>query len=168
MSWKEDYIARHGQEAYDNMLERRKKWGQELPGGEKQRSQDIRDADPEKYRAYCRERGRENPEINKAKGREVSRKGGKYYEKKKIYKQTGISGERERVRMRDSYQWRPYKRIIAPQSQLHHQWCPQSASYTGLALVEADQHTHGFINVIEILDGKITLLTEREIQEQKM
>jgi hypothetical protein len=68
--------------------------------------------------------------------------------------------------MRHGYYWRPYKNIIAPGSQLHHNWIPGTADYTGLALVEADQHMRGFIEVIQILEGKITLFTEKEIREQ--
>lgn len=167
MSWKDDFIAAHGEDAYAKKLERRREWGRKLPGGEKQRSQERRDADPDKWREYDRAWNRKNPEKIKAKGRKISRKGGKYYDKKRIYKQTGISGERERVRMRDAYYWRPYKRIIAPDSQLHHNWSsPDSAEYTGLALVEKDAHMHGIIDVIQILKGEITIFTEKEIQEQ--
>jgi hypothetical protein len=32
------------------------------------------------------------------------------------------------------------------------------------ALVEADQHMHGVINVIEVRDGNITLLTEERVK----
>ena len=31
-------------------------------------------------------------------------------------------------------------------------------------MVEADAHQYGIIDVIEILDGKITLLTEEEVK----
>lgn len=167
MSFKSDFIAKHGEEAYAKRLARRREWGRKLPGGEKQRSQDRRDEDPEKAREYDRAWRERNPEKTKAKGRKISRKGGAYYDKKRIYKQTGLSGDRERIRMRDSYKRRPYKRIIAPASQLHHEWQPNSAEYTGLALVEADAHMHGFVDVIVILEGKITLLTEEEISKQK-
>ena len=167
-SWKDSYIKKHGDAAYAKRLERRREWGRKLPGGEKQRSQDRRDADPEQAREYDRAWCERNPDKIIEKGRKVSRKGGAYYEKKKIYKQTGISGERERVRMRDSYRWRQYKRIIAPESQLHHQWISETADYTGLALVEANQHRYGIINIIEILDGRITLFTEKEIREQEI
>ena len=165
MSWKEDYIARHGQEVYDKRLAQRKAWGDNLPGGEKQRSQERREAEPEKWRGYSRVWCRKNPEIVKAHGREISRKGRKHYDKKQIYKQTGIPGEREHIRMRHGYYWRPYKRIVAPDSQIHHEWVSGTSNYTGIALVEADQHMHGFVDVIEILDGEITLFTEKEIRE---
>jgi len=168
MSWKDDYIAKFGEDKYNKRLAQRREGGANLPGGEKGRSKDIREADPEKWRAYYRERSRKNPEKVKEQGRQVSRKTGKYYKKKQIYKQTGLSGERERTRMRDAYYWRPYKRIIAPQSQIHHQWIPETSNYTGLALVEADAHMHGFVDVIQILEGEITLLTEKEILEQKI
>ena len=39
--------------------------------------------------------------------------------------------------------------------------------YRGLALVEADQHTHGFIDVIKILDGEITIFTEAELRGEE-
>jgi hypothetical protein len=167
MSFKSEFIAKHGEVAYVKRLERRREWGRKLPGGEKQRSQDRRDTDPEKWREYDRAWAERNPDKVKAKGREVSRKGGAYYEKKQKYRQTGIPGERERVRMRDGYYWRPYKRIIAPTSQLHHNWLPGTAEYTGLALVEANAHMHGVIDVIQILEGKIRLFTEKEIIEQE-
>jgi hypothetical protein len=129
MSWKDDFIAKHGEEAYCKRLEGRRTWGNKLPGGEAQRSRKQRAADPEKYREYERAWRERNPETNIEKGRKVSRKGGAYYEKKQKYKQTGLSGEREHVRMRHGYYWRPYKNIIAPGSQLHHQWVPGTAKY---------------------------------------
>lgn len=165
MSWKDDYLAKFGQEAYDNHLARRREWGANLEGGEAQRSQDRRDANPEQSREYDRAWRDRNPQKVIEKGRKVSRKGGAYYEKKQKYKQTGLSGEREHVRMRHGYYWRPYKNLIAQGSQLHHEWIEGTAEYTGMALVETDQHMHGIIDVIEILEGKITLLTEKEIRE---
>lgn len=163
MSWKSDYIARFGEGTYAEKLAQRREWGRNLPGGEKQRSQDKRNANPEKQREYDRERARKNPEKVKEAGREVSRKGGKYYEKKQIYKQTGISGERERIRIRHGYYWRPYKRLIAPKSQIHHEWIPNTAKYKGVALVEANAHRYRVIDVILILEGEITLFTERHL-----
>lgn len=167
MSFKSAFIAAHGEAAYVKRLERRREWGQNLQGGEAQRSRERREADPEKWREYDRAWREKNPQKTKEKGREISRKDGKYYEKKKIYKQTGVSGEREKTRMRDSYKWRDYKKIIAPGSQLHHNWIPGTAEYTGLALVEADQHMHGIIDVIQILKGEIKVFTEKEIRDQE-
>lgn len=82
------------------------------------------------------------------------------------YTQIGIPRERVLVRGKGRHKWNPYKRIIAPDSQLHHQWVPGTSDYDGLALVEADRHMFGFIDVIEILECKITLFTEKEIREQ--
>ena len=66
--------------------------------------------------------------------------------------------------MKHAKQYKPCKAIIATDSQLHHEWIPKTAEYRGLALVEKDQHMHGFVDVIKILDGKITLLTEEEVK----
>lgn len=38
-----------------------------------------------------------------------------------------------------------------------------TAKYTDVALVESNPHQYGYIDVIQILEGKITLLTEKEI-----
>jgi len=95
--------------------------------------------------------------------RKWGRKGGELYEKYQIYKQTGLQGERNKIRSKHGYKWRPYKHIIAPNSQIHHQWLPGTAGYTGVALVEKDQHIHGFIKVIQILEGEITLFCEANV-----
>ena len=81
-SWKDTFIAVHGEEAYTKRLKQRREWVRKLPGGEKQRSQDRRDADPEKARENGRAWSRKNPQKIIEKGRKVSRKGGKYYDKK--------------------------------------------------------------------------------------
>lgn len=98
--------------------------------------------------------------------RKHSLNGGSHYEKTLRYKQTGIQGEREKIRKRHQHKWRGYKNIIAPDSQLHHEWLPRGKNYAGVALVEANQHMHGFVDVIEILGGRITLWTEKEIRER--
>jgi hypothetical protein len=179
MSWKDEYIAKHGEEAYAKRLEHRRAWGQRLPGGEKQRSRDRRDEDPEKWRTYCRERreanperwraysrerDRKNPERVKEHNRQSSRKGGKYYEKNLLYHRIGLQGKRNAIRSRHRNKWRQYKHQIAPDSQIHHSWRPGTAEYDGVALVEKDKHRHGIIDVIQILEGKITLLTEKEVR----
>jgi hypothetical protein len=168
MSWKDNFIAKYGIEAYERRLARRREWGRQLPGGEAQRSQDRRDADPEQAREHDRAWRERNPDKVKAKGKKISRKDGAYYAKKQKYKQTGIPGEREHIRMRHAHQYKPYKDIIAPESQIHHEWVPQTADYRGVALVEKDQHMHGIVDVIQILDGEITLLSEKEIREQEI
>ena len=109
-----------------------------------------------------------NPDKVKAqnakKNPEISCKGGKYYEKHLEYRRTGLQKERNRIRIKHRLLYYPFKQIIAPSSQLHHQWAPNTADYSGVALVEADQHMHGFIDVIQILEGEITLFTEAEIR----
>lgn len=80
----------------------------------------------------------------------------------------GIPHEKELVRQKHGNLYRPYKKIIAPESQLHHQWVPGTAEYTGVALVEAKPHQYGYIDVIQILEGEITLLTEEAIRNGGM
>lgn len=107
---------------------------------------------------------KENPGKVSAYNYGTNRKGGERYTAKLLYMSTGIPGERQRIREKHGYKYRPLKQIVAPDSQIHHEWIPRTAGYTGVALVEKDQHMHGFIDVIKILEGKITLLTEEEIK----
>ena len=131
---KEEIIRRYGEEEYRGRLENNRQW------------QAV------------------NPERVKVNNQESCQKGGKHYEATLKWHTTGLSGEREKVRKRHGYRYRQYKKIIAPDSQLHHEWIPETANYRGMALVEADQHMHGFIDVIQILEGKITVFTEAEIK----
>ena len=144
---KEEYIEKYGKESYEKMQEQSRNW------------QAYR---REEVRAAHKEWRENNPEEVILHGREGCRKGGKYYDKNREYNTTGISGERYRIRIKHAVFYRPYKKIIAPESQIHHQWVPRTADYTGVALVEADQHRYGYIDVIQILEGEITLLTEEE------
>ena len=105
-----------------------------------------------------------HPDEVEALRRERARKGGKYYQQMLRYHNTGLPRERKRVRTKHARLYRQYKMIIAPDSEIHHEWIPDTAKYTGMALVETDAHRHGFIDVIELLDGKITLLTEEQIR----
>ena len=91
---------------------------------------------------------------------ETNRKGGRYYEKALAHANAGLPRERKAVRGRHQHQFRRLKRFFAQESEIHHQWTPGTAEYTGVALVEKDQHMHGIIDVIYVLDGEITLLTE--------
>ena len=104
--------------------------------------------------------------LNHINNREISHKGGKYYEKHKLSHKEGLTGEKERVRQIHSRFYRPYKSMVDPEglTQIHHQWLPGTAEYTGIALVEKDQHMHGYVDVIQILEGEITLLTEEEVR----
>lgn len=132
---KEEYIKRYGKEAYEKMH---------------QQSQDWK---------------KKNPEKAKAESREASHKGGKYYEQHRRHQMEGITHEKELVRGKHVKHYHPYKKIIAPDSELHHSWKNDgTAGYIGVALVEKDQHRHGYIDVIQILEGEITLFTEAEIR----
>ena len=95
------------------------------------------------------------------------RKGGEYYGKRLEYERTGLRSKRNKIRANHAHMWQQFKNIIAPDLQLHHRWNVGSANYTGLALVEKDQHMRGFIDVIQILDGEITLFTEKKIRERR-
>ena len=138
---KEEFIEKYGKGTYDEMLRQARR-----------RSKEWRKTHPEKAIAT---------------NQEISRKGGKYYEKMREYNLTGLPHERGLVRKRHQKRYSPYKQVIAPDSQIHHEWVANSADYTGVALVEKDQHLHGFVDVIRILDGEITLLTEEEIVGRK-
>ena len=121
-----------------------------------------------KHRAEYNERGAKwreaHPDEVIAWAKERSRKGGKYYDKTVEYMRTGLQYKRNLVRHTHRRKWNPFKRIIASKSQLHHEWISETADYRGVALVEKDQHMYGFIDVIQILEGEITLFTEAEIR----
>ena len=131
---KETFIGGYGEAAYERWLQQGRDWW------------------------------REHPEEAKTYNQERNRKGGKYYERTAKYRLTGIPHERGLVRKKHANRYRPYKNIIAPDSQIHHEWIPETANFRGVALVEKEQHMHGFIDVIQILEGEITLLTEEEIK----
>lgn len=183
MSWKEDYIKRYGEAAHEKMRAQNRAWYQANRKKSLARNQAWAEANPERIRVLSRIRSAAfrknhperakvrdrvwrdaNPEKVKMKSYAKDRKGGKYYEKKLEYNRTGLAGERNRVRAKHGRLWGPYKRIIAPDSVQHHQWRPGTAKYDGVALVEKDQHQYGIIDVIQILEGKITLLTEEEVR----
>ena len=147
---KEEFIKRYGEGAYEKRLEQTRQWEEANPDKVLEQIHKWREANPEKVEAQNHER---------------NRKGGRHYVKKLKYMTTGLQGERNKIRVNHAYKWRPYKNIIAPDSQIHHEWLPGSAEYRGVALVEKDQHMHGFVDVIKILNGKITLLTEEEVKE---
>jgi hypothetical protein len=133
---KKGFIKRYGEEVYERRLEKARQ---------------------------CKAR---NPEQVVEQHHEQSHKGGKRYEKRLLYEQTGLQGERNKARRKHRGMWGPFKNVIAPESVLHHEWLPGTADYAGLALVEADQHMHGVIDVIEILEGEITLFTEKELLDR--
>jgi len=112
---------------------------------------------PEKVKANVKRQNlRLNPEIN--------RKGGKYYEKHLKSHKTGLQGEKEIIRRIGRAHWGKYKKIIAPQSEIHHEWIPNTANYNGIALVEAQQHRYGIIDPIVILEGSISIFSEARLK----
>ena len=149
---KAEIIKRYGEAAYEKKLEQRR--ARYKAHREEERARDKR------YRE-------DHPEQMKAKSQEINRKGGKHYDKHLRDNRTGLRGERHRIRKKHARDYKPYKMIIAPESQIHHEWIEKTAEYTGVALVEKEPHMHGIIDVIEILDGKITLLTEEEVKKNK-
>lgn len=146
---KEEFIEKYGGAAYEKRLAQAREW---------------RAAHREEHNALCRKWRAANPDKVKAQHQEQSCKGGKRYKKKRAYQMSGIPHEKSLVRKKHEHRWAKYKHIIAPDSQIHHEWIPDTADYRGVALVEKDTHMHGYIDVIQILDGKITLLTEKEVR----
>ena len=136
---KAEYIKKYGEEKYVKQQEQTGIW---------------QTSHPVRIQAASR---RQNQKRN--------RKEGEDYEKAITYQMNGLPHEKRLIRLIHAQRWRPYKQIIAPGSIIHHEWIPGTADYTGVALVETDQHAHGFIDVIQILEGEITLFTEAEIRE---
>ena len=147
---KEERIKRYGEAAYDKMLQQQRDWHAQYREECNVVSQAWREANPEKAKAHHQESGR---------------KGGKRYRKKLVYQRTGIPGERNRIRLKHTRLYRTIKEAI-PNSVFHHEWIPGSAKYRGVALVDKEAHLYGIINVIKVMEGKITLFTEKEIREQ--
>ena len=156
---KEDFIKRRGKEAYEKRLqqerERMQKWKREHPEDAREKKRLWRQNNPDKVKAQNQKWSREK------------NCGGKYYEHRFKYDSEGLRRDRNLIRMKHRDFYRTYKQIIAQDSQIHHQWVPGTAEYTGVALVEKDQHMHGFVDVTQILEGEITLLTEAEIRTGK-
>ena len=179
---KEEIIERYGEAEYARKLAQRrarykankeaekarvKKYDEEHPEQVKARAKKYREEHPEEVRAIAKKCREEHPEAEKARSHEKGRRGGKYYDKQLEYQHTGLQGDKNRIRVKHANQYKPYKDIIAPESQIHHEWVPDTSEYRGVALVEKDAHMHGFVDVIEILDGSITLLTEEEVKRGK-
>jgi hypothetical protein len=150
---KEEFIARSGEDAWQKMLARNRAW---------------REEHPEQVKAINKNYKEEHPEQVIANNQELCRKGGKRYDQQLEYMRIGIQGDKNKIRGKHNKQYKPYKEIIAPDSQIHHEWIPDTAEYRGVALVEKDAHMHGFVDVIEILDGKITVLTEEEVKRKQI
>ena len=148
---KEDFIEEYGEEAWERKLQLARVRNRKHPEKVAENIRRYKDNHPEKAKTFRQESGC---------------KGGKYYDKKLEYKRTGLQRERGVVRNVHATQYRGYKQIIAPESQIHHEWIPETPNYNGMALVETNQHQHGIIDVIQILEGDITLFTEVDILNQ--
>lgn len=146
---KVEYIKRYGEKAYEKRLEAHRQWWAANHDSQLERVKQWSAANPEKV---------------KARNREASCKGGKRYEQRKQYRMTEIQHKKDTIRRKHSRRWSPYKQIIASNSEVHHEWLPETANYTGVALVEKNAHRHGFIDVIQIMEGEITLLTEAGVR----
>ena len=164
MMKKEELIERYGEAAYETMLEQQRAYQEAHREAHNANSKKYREEHPEEEKARSKEYREDHPEKVLATNHEIHRKGGKHYDKNLEYQQTGLQGEKNTIRNKHRREYKPYKDIIAPESQIHHEWVPETAEYRGLALVEKDQHMHGFIDVIEILEEEITLLTEEEVR----
>ena len=164
---KVEIIERHSEEEYARQMQLNSEWHRVHPQEMQQYRDKWNTANPEKNRQSQQDWAERNPEKVKQLYRDQSCKGGKGYEHMLEYQRTGLRGERSKVRSKHRWKWLPYKQIIAPESQIHHEWIPETANYRGVALVEKDQHMHGIIDVIHILEGEITLLTEVEIRNNE-
>lgn len=160
---KEEFVRKYGEAVYKKKLQQKRDWFLLHHEEENAKTREWNEKHPEEAKQSKQLWRSNHPDKVKKSHQERSRKGGKYYGEKREYERTGIQGERNVIRSKHGKKYRPYKKITAPGSQLHHQWVPGTADYRGVALVEADQHMHGFIDVIQILEGEITLLTEAEI-----
>jgi len=162
---KEDIIARGGEAAWEKHLAQCRGYYKAHREQEKARVKKWKEEHREQAKAAVKKWQEEHQEQVIANHQEGNRKGGRSYAKHLEYTQTGIPGERHKIRTKHGREWKRYKNIIAPESQIHHEWVPKTAKYRGVALVEKDQHMHGIVDVIEILEGKITLLTEEEVRK---
>jgi hypothetical protein len=164
---KAEIIERYGEGEYKRRLEQRRAGYIANRAEEKAYQKKYKEEHPEEVIAADKKYREEHPEEVKANHQEQNRKGGKHYAKHLKDQHTGLQGARNKIRSKHARQYKPYKQIIAPESQIHHEWVPKTDEYRGVALVEKDAHMHGIVDVIEILDGEITLLTEEQIKKGK-
>jgi hypothetical protein len=137
---KEEIIKRYGKTEYEKQLEQ---------GRERDK----------RYRE-------ENPEKMIANNHEKNRRGGKYYEYMLDHNKLGLRGERNKIRTKHRHEFREIKDTLAQEVELHHEWIGETSEYRGLAFVEANAHRQGIIDVILLLDGKITLYTEEKAMNE--
>jgi hypothetical protein len=168
---KAECIERYGEEEWERRLEQGREYNKVHREEAKAYTKKYREEHLEETKAAVKKYHEEHPEEIKAHNQkahqEQCRKGGKYYDRYLAYEHIGLRGDRNAIRKKHAHQYKPYKQIIAPDSQIHHEWMPKTAEYRGLALVEKEPHQYGIVDVIEILEGKITLLTEEEVGRGK-
>lgn len=109
-------------------------------------------------REYAKKWREEHPDEVIQQQRERGRKGGKYYQQMLEHNKTGVIGKRNVIRATDRRKWRRYKQIIAPESEIHHEWIEGTAEYRGIAIVDKSEHRHNIIKPIVVLCGEITLI----------
>lgn len=150
---KDEFIAKYGEEAYKKQLAknclRAAEWHQ---------------AHQEEHNASKRDWRNAHPEEVKARNREICRKGGKYYDKMLKYKQTDLQRKKNKIRKNHNLEFREIKDTLAEEVELHHEWIGDTAEYRGVGFVEKVAHQHGYIDVILLLDGEITLFTGEEVK----
>lgn len=158
---KDEFIRRYGEAAWKKKVKRKNEYN--LVWMKKWYAEHLTEA---RKRAIGWKR--RNPKKVKKHDQEIGRKGGRYYEKMCSRRATGVPHEKSLIRGKHNRQYREYKKLIAPWSHIHHGWLNDgTAAYSGVALVEADAHMHGIVDVIRILEGEITLFTEKELREQQ-
>ena len=172
---KEEFIARYGQAAYAKMQQQVRDWParhrEERKVYMRKRHALHREEDNARTKVWhavnpnvAGDWRAANPEKVKVNNQEWGRKGGKRYEEHLEYEHTGLQGERNKVRNKHWYQYRAIKEST-PNSVFHHEWIPGTAKYRGVALVDKEMHRRGIIKVIKLLEGQITLFTEKEIKK---
>ena len=145
---KEERIKRYGEAAYEKMLKQSRDWQVANPKKQKERLRLWKAANPDKVVTA---------------NHEASRKGGKFYEHTLIYNSTGLQGKRNIIRNMHRRLYHVTKEAT-PNSVFHHEWIPGTTKYRGVALVEKEAHQKRIIKVIKVLEGKITIFTEKEIK----
>lgn len=146
---KADYIKKYGKEAYAKQQEQTREWHR---------------LHPLRVLEIVKEWADTHPAEVIARNKNRFRKDGEHYKKWTHYNMNGLRHLKNLIRGQHNRYWGMYKKIIAPDSQIHHEWIQGTADYRGVALVEKNQHIMGYIDVIQILEGKITLLSEAEIR----
>lgn len=161
---KEEYIKRYGGKAWEKKLQQGREYHATHRDEEKANFKAWYEMHQAEDNAQSKVWRETHLEEVKAHHRGQHRKGGKHYEKRQAHKMQGIPHAKNLIRGTHQRIWTPFKQIIAPKSQIHHEWILGTAEYRGVAIVEADSHMHGFIDVIHILEGELTLFTEAEIR----